>query len=365
MNLNAVMQRNADVDGDFDLVHADLLRFFPDLVRDLGGNPAPLMRRVGMDPRATWSDESRLTYRTWITLLEEAAAELQCPDFGMRLARLQGGGQVFGPMGVVMKNSRTLGAAIEYVANHLHAHSLAAGMRLVRDRTQQTLLVSHEILLDRLPNRRQAIEQALLLAHLNAVEITGGHARVREVHFRHQPLSSRSTYRAYFGGIVRFDEKEDGVVFSERDLRCPIVDPDARLYASATSFIDTRFASVAQPMHAQVRALLVRVIETNDCSIQRVCAELGLHPRTLHRRLKVEDTSFENIKDEVRRDVALRYLQETDHPLTFIAEKLGYAEQSVLTRSCTRWFSACPSELRLRAVRRNLRAIDHADPVSA
>jgi AraC-like DNA-binding protein len=370
VSLNAVMQRNADVDGGFDLVHADLLRFFPDLVRDLGGNPAALMRRVGMDPRASWNGESRLTYRAWITLLEEAAAELQCPDFGMRLARLQGGGQVFGPMGVVMKNSRTLGAAIDYVANHLHAHSLAAGMRLIRDRAQQTLLVSHEILIDRLPNRRQAIEQALLLAHLNAVEITGGHARVREVHFRHQPLSSRSTYRAYFGGSVRFDEKEDGVVFSERDLRCSIVDPDARLYASATSFIDTQFTGVTQPMHAQVRLLLVRCIETDDCSIQCVCAELGLHPRTLHRRLKAEGTSFESLKDEVRRDVALRYLQETDHPLTFIAAKLGYAEQSVLTRSCTRWFSVCPSELRSRTGRRNVRIADHAEslelqPVSA
>jgi AraC-like DNA-binding protein len=114
-------------------------------------------------------------------------------------------------------------------------------------------------------------------------------------------------------------------------------------------------------MRAQVRALLVRFIETADCSIQRMCVELGLHPRTLHRRLKAEDTSFESIKDEVRRDVALRYLQETDHPLTFIAEKLGYAEQSVLTRSCARWFSTCPSELRLRAARRNSQVIDHAE----
>ena len=102
-------------------------------------------------------------------------------------------------------------------------------------------------------------------------------------------------------------------------------------------------------MHAQVRALIVRLIETVDCSNERVCEELGLHPRTLHRRLQAEGTSFEGIKDDVRRDVALRYLQETDHSLTFIAEKLGYAEQSVLTRSCIRWFSAAPSQLRSRA----------------
>ena len=350
MDLTFAASRYEPCEPEFELVHADLLCFFPDLVRDLGGDPEVLMRRLGIEPNVALKAESSLTYRSWVTLLEHAAAELKCFDFGMRLARLQGGRKVFGPISVVMKNSNTFGEAIAYVAKHLHAHSLAAGMHLVRDPAEGRLFVGHEILLDRLPNRRQAIEQALLLAHLNAVEVTGGQARVQEVHFRHQPLSSRSTYRAYFGGNVRFDEKEDGVVFFDRDLRAPIIDRNEQLYASATSFIDTRFARVTPPMRAQVRALIVRLIESEDCSNERICEELGLNPRTLHRRLKQEGKSFEGIKDDVRRDFALRFLQETDHPLTFIAERLGYAEQSVLTRSCLRWFSASPRRLRSLAV---------------
>jgi AraC-like DNA-binding protein len=350
VNSEVAAQRNVGREADFELVHADLLRCFPELVGDLGGDAEILMRQVGLAPSFATDGETRLSYRSWINLLEHASAELQCLDFGMRLASLQVGGKVFGPMGKVMKNSKTFGEAIEYAANHIHAHSLAAGLRMEWNETEARLFVGHEILLDRLPKRRQAIEQVLLLGHLNAVESTGGQARVREVHFRHQPLSSRSTYRAYFTCPVRFDEKADGVVFSERDLRCPIIDRDVHLYASATSFIDTRLTRVRPPLHAQVRALIVRLIETEDCSNERICEELGLHPRTLHRRLKAEGNSFEGIKDEVRRDVALRYLQETDHSLSFIAEKLGYAEQSVLTRSCMRWFSACPSQLRsLRA----------------
>jgi AraC-like DNA-binding protein len=335
---------------EFDVIHADLLRFFPELVRNLGGDPKAMMRRLGIEPSRVLNGEPNLSYRSWVNLLEQAAAELHCRDFGMRLAQLQGGGKVFGPMGEVMRNSNTFGEAIEYVANHFHAHSLAAGMRLERDRATRNLFVGHEILLDRLPNKRQAIEQALLLAHLNAGEITRGQARVREVHFRHQSLSSRDTYRSYFGTAICFDQQEDGVVFSERDLRAPILDRNACLYQAATSFINTRFRRVAQPMHARVRALIVRRIETEDCSNERICDELGLHPRTLHRRLRAEGKSFEGIKDEVRRDVAMRYIQETNHPLTFIAEKLGYAEQSVLTRSCVRWFSVPPSALRSRAL---------------
>jgi AraC-like DNA-binding protein len=330
----------------YERVYARLLRFFPELVCELSGDPDRLLRRFGLQPRAPELD---LTYRTWVGLLEQAALELQCPDFGMRLARLQTGGHVLGPMGTVMKHSNTFGEAIAYVASHVHAHSLAAGVRLERDEQAQTLFVSHEILLDGLPNRRQALEQALLLAHLNAIALTSGRARVREVRFRHQPLSSLASYRAQFGSSVRFDQREDGVVFSDEDLRAPIVGRDAQLYWQAASFVDARFGGAAAPMHVQVRAWIVRLLETDRCSNDDISARLGVHPRTLHRRLKAEGRSFESIKDDVRRDVALRFIQETDHSFTFIAEKLGYAEQSVLTRSCLRWFDAAPSQLRARS----------------
>ena len=344
MNLT-IASKKPVIQAEFELVHADLLECFPNVVRDLGGDPDGLMRRVGFEPSDATAAR-RLTYRSWITLLEHAATALQCPDFGMRLAHAQGGARILGPVSAVMKNSQTFGAALDYVTTHAHAHSLAASIRVTRDRAVGSWFVGHEILLGNLPNKRQAIEQALLLGHLNALAVTGGQARAREVRFRHQPLSARSTYRAYFGGTVRFDQKEDGVMFSDADLRCPIVHCDASRYAEAVSFIDSRFTRLLPPLHAQVRALIVRLIETRDCSNERVCAELGLHPRTLHRRLKLEGQSFEGIKDEVRRDVALRYLQETNHPLTFVAEKLGYAEQSVLTRSCMRWFAMSPTRLR-------------------
>jgi AraC-like DNA-binding protein len=318
----------------------------------LGGDPEPLLLKVGLvDPRSLSSGKVSFGYRAVATLLEDAAEQLQCPDFGMRLATLQGGGEVFGPMGVVWKNSNTFGEGLDYVAKHFHAHSLAARMRLEHDRVNRKLFAGHEILLDGLPSKRQVTEQVLLLGHLNALKITCGQARVREVLFRYEPLSPLRTYRRYFGCDVRFDQKENGVVYHERDLACPVVDPDVQLYEMATSFIDARFPRVSPPMHAQVRAVILQFIGTEDCTNERVAAELCLHPRTLHRRLKAEGRSFDGIKDEVRRDVALGYLQQTDLPLPRIAERLGYAEHSVLSRSCFRWFSASPRQLRSQAGR--------------
>ena len=90
----------------------------------------------------------------------------------------------------------------------------------------------------------------------------------------------------------------------------------------------------------------MRFLGSELCGNREVAAELNLHPRTLHRRLAAEGTSFQKIKDEVRRDVMLYYLQQTRLDFTRISERLGFSEQSVMTRRCNRWFSASPTRVR-------------------
>jgi len=343
----SLQDRNSGGAEVFDVVHARILRFFPELVDALGGDAKRLMLQAGIHADSPSAARSGATYRQMVQLIERAATELACPDFGMRLATLQSGAGMFGPLGLVMKNSKTFGEALDYVSKHTYAHSLAARVWLKRVRSGTSLFAGHDILLDRMPNRSQAIEQILLVGHLAAAQMTGGRARVREVHFRHQPVSSLGTYRRYFGCEVRFGQHDDGVVFSERDLASPIVDPDAEIYRAAISFIEARFTRHTPPLHAQARGVIMQCLGTEQCTNDRVAAALNLHPRTLHRRLQAEGTSFQQIKDEVRRDLMLYCLQQTDLDFARISERLGFAEQSVMTRICNRWFCASPTRLRL------------------
>ena len=348
MRQKSLPDQNANAAEVFDLVHARILRFFPELVDQLGGDPKLLARRAGIHPDQLAESQSGASYRQLVRLIEVAATELHCPDFGMRLATLQSGGGMFGPLGLVMKNSRTFGDALDYVNKHTYAHSLAARVWVKRLRFMKAVFVGHDILLDRMPNRSQAMEQLLLVGHLAAMEITDGHARVRMVHFRHQPVSSLRTYRRYFGCAVRFGQNEDGVVFSEQDLACLIVDPDSQVYRAATSFIAATFTRHQPPLHAQARGVIMQYLGTSDCSNEQVATALKLHPRTMHRRLTAERTTFQQIKDEVRRDALLYLLQHTDLALALISERLGFAEQSVMTRRCNQWFAASPTRLRLQ-----------------
>ncbi len=338
-------ERGGEADN-FDTVHGTALRFFSELVKALGGESGPLLKFVGIDPESFAEGRLNITYRQMIQLIERAAAELDCPDFGMRLAKLQGGAPLPGPLWSVMKNSKTFGDALEYVRNHSYAHSLAARFRFIRLPGEAMFFIGHDILVDGFPCKAQMIEKALLEGVIVATLITGGHVRPRKIYFRHQQISPLTVYRRYFGCETCFGQDEDGTFYSEQDLACAIVEPDVGAYQAATSFIDRQFSRQRPPLHAEVRGLIMQLLRTGECTNERIAAELNLHPRTLHRHLVAEGTSFREVLDAIRRDQMLYYVQQTKLPFVRISERLGFAEQTVMTKSCNRWFSVCPSMLR-------------------
>jgi AraC-like DNA-binding protein len=93
-----------------------------------------------------------------------------------------------------------------------------------------------------------------------------------------------------------------------------------------------------------------------------ISAQFDLHPKALHRRLCAEKTTFGELIDGVRRETAEHYLRNTDISPSHLAREPGYAEQSVLSRSCRRWFGCGPSNHR-RAVRSALSS-QHQRPVA-
>jgi AraC-like DNA-binding protein len=332
------------------VVRIDALRSFEDVVRSLGGDPKALLARAQIEPELLGNRNAVLSYRTMVYLLERCANELGCPDFGLRLAEAQGGAKVLGPLEIVMSNSSSLKDAFRYCSDHIQAYSPAAQICLEPEAGNERSFLRFEILLAHLPYQRQAVEQALLLTQHAAYSISGGQARACEIWFSHEPLAPIAVYRAHFNAIVRFGQSSSGLFFYNRDLNSPIADPDPQLYELATSFIDTRFPSAAMTMTSRVRSIVGKLLVVGQCTNSRVASTLGLHPRTLQRRLREEGECFEAIKDSVRRDIALRYLREPDVPLIRVAEMLGYSEASVLSRSCYRWFSATPSQLRCRLI---------------
>jgi AraC-like DNA-binding protein len=95
-----------------------------------------------------------------------------------------------------------------------------------------------------------------------------------------------------------------------------------------------------------VRTIVRQLLPTGAATLEVVAEQFHLHPKTLQRRLSDEGTTFATLVDQVRKDAADRYLRTTGMSLSHLARELGYAEQSVLTRSCKRWFGSGPAAYR-------------------
>lgn len=329
-----------------DIVRVVYLRKFGDLVTQLGGDAGLLLSKLRLDRAVLENRHAMIPYRTLVHLLERASEDLECPDFGMRLAAMQGSARILGPLGIAMHNSPTVGEAFRYCAEHVQAYTPATQISLERGRAEGSVFMRFAILLARLPYQRQAVEQSLLLTQLNVLNLSGGKVGAREIWFIHEPISPLRTYREYFGAPVRFGRSMNGLVFDEHDLDIPIAGRDPQIYELATSFVERHFPPTAPVLGARVRSIVERLLLAGDCTLPGVASKLGMHPRTLQRRLRADGESFDKIKDGVRRDVALRYIKQSSLPLMRVAEILGYSETSVLSRSCHRWFSVSPRQLR-------------------
>jgi AraC-like DNA-binding protein len=333
-------------EGGTAVVHSDLLQKFGEVVTRLGGSPAALLAKDQIEPATLSNRHAVIPHRTFVRLLERAAIELSCPDFGMRLAAAQGGVKVLGALGYVMGNSATVREAFRYCIEYVQVYSTLAEMSFQERPADASVFLHIETFAAKRSNYPQTHERALLLTQLSALNISSGQVRGREVWFTHEPLSPLATYRDYFGCAVRFGQSMNGVLFADSDLDVPNPKADPQVYELATNYIEQRLPATDSLFGPRIRLIVERLLLAGNCTHNGVASVLGMHPRALQRRLRAEGESFEAIKDTVRREVALRYLKQSSIPLIRVARMLGYSETSALSRSCYRWFAASPRQLR-------------------
>jgi AraC-like DNA-binding protein len=328
------------------MVRTESLTYFAELVRSRGHDAHALFAGVRIDPATVTMRDQFVPYRQMIQLLENAADRLDCPDFGLRLAQRQYAEGILGPLDIAMRNSVTVADAWRFCADHVHTYSAGAHLTIVDEPDRGRTAIRFEILLPRLYRQRQAVEHALLISHLATHMFSGCLAAPREVWFTHEPLEGANGHEDVFGCRVRFGQSCNALFYERSAFNTPVVGRNDRVLQLATYFIDSQFPCPTSFIRTRVRMAIERQLNDGNSTQVEVAAELGMHPRTLQRRLRGEGENFEAIKDEVRRDAAVRYLRETRLPLKTVAGQLGYSELSVLYRSCQRWFGQSPSAVR-------------------
>ncbi len=328
------------------LIRGSSLSGFDTLVADFGGDAVALLAVAGVDPDDIGDHERFIVFRNAVLAVESAAAVLGVPDFGRRLADLQNI-DILGPVGVAARTAATVGEALEIFDTYMDTYSAAILAQVGPGPDDGLARFEYSFLMDPAPPQAQSIELALGLTLRVFRVLLGTTYRPVAVHLPHSALDLPSSYRHYFGCSPRFNEPVAGFTVRVADLDRPL-GRDPLVHQVAMNYLVDVMRHRERAIPGSVRSIVRQLLPTRRLNIDLVASQFNMHPKALQRRLAAEGTSFAELVDETRRDIAQRLLIGSDLSVAQVARQLGYTEQSTLTRACRRWFDASPTEFRAR-----------------
>ena len=327
------------------MVRASGLSGYRELVTELGGESASLLEQFQIAPTLLDDPQAFVSYASLIGLLENTARELDCPDFGMRLSTRQDIG-ILGPLGVAVRNCDSLGEAMQTASRYMFVHSPAISFTPQIVEGAERVRLVFRILLDRIGRAVQVTELSVGLAARTLTLLAASPQALRGVRFAHARAAELLAYERHFQAPVTFDCEDAAVELDASFLSEPIHDASHELRELAEDYLAAHHEDRRSPLSSRVKLVVQRSLGTGSTSCADVAAAFAMHPRTLQRQLRTEGTTFETLKDEARSKLARSYLADDRLPMSQIAALLDYTEQSALSRSCRRWFSKSPRQLR-------------------
>jgi len=178
---------------------------------------------------------------------------------------------------------------------------------------------------------------------------TGGSVTPRRVELRGASVN-RGMYEAHFGCPARFDSRQNTIVFARADLDRPFLTYNADLFATVAPQLEAELKQSlgSKAIGEQVKAVLKPFLAGRRPGLEDVARELRLSARTLQRRLTEERTTFQQLLQEARRELAHHYLLHSSLELNETAYLLGYEDAHSFFRAFQQWEGRSPGAWRAR-----------------
>lgn len=174
--------------------------------------------------------------------------------------------------------------------------------------------------------------------------LTGQPCSPLAVHFRHSPLADPTELERHFGAPILFNAPRSQIVFPLETLALPVIVGKVALMPSVQQLAEARLAEVDgySSLTARLRASMLERVPQGITNRADLARSLGMSERTLCRRLQEDGTTYRDVLDTVRRDLALTWLSTPHHAIYEVAYLLGYGEPSTFHRSFRRWTGSSP-----------------------
>ena len=317
-----------------------------------GVDPGPLCEATGFDPASAADPAARISLALEQLLWETAAEGTRDPNFGLHTAESLHAG-VFDVLDYAIRTAPSLAMALERLVRYSRLEHEAAVFKLISSAT--VTRVEHSFGPSIVLPCRQEAEFTMASIFVVGREIVAGGIQPIAVEFIHGTPLDTTEHVRIFGVLPRFASRVNALELDASTMSRPVLTADPALSRIIERHAEASLASIGpapESMTERVRRILVKTLQEGPCSIATVAPSLGLSARTLQRRLESEGSTFGGVVDSVRRDLALRYLEDGKLTLAEVAYLLGYSEPSPFHRAFKRWTGSTPQSLRRESKRR-------------
>jgi AraC-like DNA-binding protein len=299
-----------------------------------------------LTPQIVADDDARISAAQFCVAWAEAQRLTGDRQLGLRIAEATPSG-AFGIVEYVCRSAPTLGEALRQWVRYLNLLDDAVTVGLVVEGDRAYLRVERE---SEAP-APASHELCWALVARYARELSSVPFRLLSVELAHPAPGEVAPYRKWFDAPVVFGAERTQLVMPAAALDASLTSSDPALLAILTRAADdlAKRSSSDPLMTAQVKRVLHDVLRSDEAHIDLVAKRLGLTGRSLQRRLKDEGTSFQEVREQVRRDLAQRYLDD-GLAIAEISFLLGFSEPSAFFRAFKRWTGETPLAHRRRAV---------------
>jgi AraC-like DNA-binding protein len=330
------------------------LHHLPELLRGFGVSLGPLLDGLGLPADLMDDPENTVAVTSAAELLALCAEQARCPHFGLLLGQ-RASLVSFGLIGTLARNEADVGTALRGLARTQHLHGRAG---------VPAFIVKDDIALYSLTLEGFLGVGAAHVQDLSAAmgfnlmrDLCGPTWTATEVMLPHAPPQDRRPYDRYFRAPIRFDAEWTAVAFPARWLSHRVIGADPSLVGPLQESVDALAARHGNDLIMRTRRALHVLVMQGKGSMTSVADLMGMHRRTLNRRLAASGTSISDQLEDVKSHIARQLVADTTMSMIEIASTLNYSDAGTFTRAFRRWTGMPPSEWRSRLEKR-LRPFD-------
>jgi AraC-like DNA-binding protein len=311
----------------------------------LGARPPELLLGIGLSPELMVDQDRRVPHSVLHLLWREAVRLTGDECFGLHAAELsrQSPNNV---LAYAFQHSLTLRDAYRRGARYVAIAHSATELQIIEEADRARLRLRMH---DPLGTVRHGPEFTLALLCIAGRQCVA-RFELREARFRHARPESCAEHERIFAAPLAFEQEDDELVFDRALLAEPMRDADPGLCGYLDHHLEEMLTSTlgSSAFMDRVRRAVADELRGGSPDLEVTAGQLHMSTRSLQRRLQEHELSFQQVVNDVRRDLAARYLADSRLSVAEVAFLVGFAEVNNFHRAFKRWTGLTPAECRRR-----------------